>query len=206
MKIRFILPLSFLIGAFSGFSKEFSEYMALGRIVCLLPFFLLGYYVTKEHVEKLRRIPKLITVAITAGTAFLSFYIVRNDIFKAEVLYLRKYFPESEEFKYLLFRILVYVVAVAMIITLINLTSNKRSILSKIGTGTMTVYVLHLFTVPILEKFEIFINRPILYLGYSVFVTVLITLVYSHPFVKRIYDAVMDKLTGLILMKRKDEN
>lgn len=205
VKIRFLLPLSFLLGILSGYSKEFSEYLALGRVVCFLPFFLLGYYCTKEHVEKLRRLPKLISAAIVTVTALLSVYIVRKNIFKVEVLYLRKPFPEASEMTQMLYRILVYVVAVAMIAALINLTSQKRSFLSKLGTSTMTVYVLHLFTIPLLEKLEILKDRPYLYLVYSVFMTALITFVYSRPFVKRIYDAMMDKLAGLVLKKKNDE-
>lgn len=203
VKIRFLLPLSFLLGIFSGFSKEFSNYMALGRVICFLPFFLVGYYCTKDHVDKLRKIPKLVSVLILAVIGYLSYYIVDHKIFKVEVLYLRKPFPEDSEIKFMLFRSLVYLVALLMILVTINLTSNKKTLLSSIGSSTMTIYVLHLFTIPILEKYEILKDRPYLYLIYSVFMTALITLVYSHPLVRKLYDALMDKLIGLVLRKNK---
>ncbi len=206
VKIRFLLPLSFLLGLLSGYSKEFSEYLALGRVICFLPFFLLGYYCTKEHVEKLRRIPKAVAAAIVTATAILSAVIVREKLFPVEVLYLRKPYPEGEEEKQLIFRILVYVVAVVMIGALIKLTSRKKSFLSRIGTSTMTVYVLHLFTVPLLEKLELLKDRPYLYLLYSVLMTALITYIYSLPLVKRIYDAGMERLTALVINKNRAEN
>jgi fucose 4-O-acetylase-like acetyltransferase len=206
VRIRFILPLSFLVGLLSGFSKEFSEYMALGRIVCLLPFFLLGYFFRKEQVEKIRRIPKIFSVAVIAVTAFLSYYIVREELFSQGVLFLRKYFPQDQEVKYMLFRLLVYVLALAMIGALINLTGSRKSFLSRIGTGTLTIYVLHLFTIPLLEKLEILKDRPYLYLIYSLFMTALITYLYSLPLVKRIYDTIMDKFTAIIIKKNNGEN
>lgn len=206
VKIRFLLPLSFVFGILSGYSKEFSTYLALGRVFCFLPFFLLGYYCTKEHVEKLRRIPKPVFAAVAVVTALLSAFVAYKDIFKVEVLYLRKPYPEDDTLHHMLFRILVYVIAVAMIAVLVNLISKRRCFLSRIGTSTMTVYILHLFTTPSLAKLELFQDRPYLYLIYSVFMTALITYLYSLPIVKRIYDTFMDKLTALVIKKNNEEN
>ena len=199
VRIRFLLPLSFLLGIFSGLSQEFSEYLALGRTVCFLPFFLLGYYCTKVRVEKLRRIPRLVSATIIAATALLSAIIVKDKLFPPEILYLRKPFVEGEEMKQLLFRVLVYVVAVAMIGAMVNLSSGRRTLLSRIGTSTMTIYILHLFTIPLLEKLEILKDQPYLYLVYSVLMTALITYLYSLPLMKRIYDTIMNKLTALLI-------
>ncbi len=206
VRIRYILPLSFLIGLLSGFSKEFSEYMALGRIVCLLPFFLLGYYCKREHVERVKRLPKLLSVAVIAGTAVLSYVVVKEKLFSQEVLFLRKYFPQDKELKYMLCRLLVYVVALAMIAALMNLTGSKKCFLSRLGSSTLTIYVLHLFTIPLLEKLEILKDKPYLYLIYSIFMTALITYLYSLPLVKRGYDTIMDKLTAIVIKKNTDEN
>ncbi len=206
VKIRFLLPLSFVFGILSGYSKEFSSYLALGRVFCFLPFFLLGYYCTKEHVEKLRRIPKPVFAAVAVIAALLSVFIAYKDIFKVEVLYLRKPYPEDDTLNQMLFRILVYVIAVAMIGVLVNLISNRRSFLSRLGTSTMTVYILHLFTTPSLAKLEILKDRPYLYLLYSVVMTALITYLYSLPLVKRIYDTIMDKLTALVIKKNSGDN
>ena len=101
--------------------------------------------------------------------------------------------------KQLLFRVLVYVVAVAMIGAMVNLSSGRRTLLSRIGTSTMTIYILHLFTIPLLEKLEILKDQPYLYLVYSVLMTALITYLYSLPLMKRIYDTIMNKLTALLI-------
>jgi fucose 4-O-acetylase-like acetyltransferase len=199
VKIRFLLPLSFLFALFAGFSKEFSDYMALGRTICFLPFFLLGYYCTKEHIDKIRRVPKLLSLGIVTAVAVLTAYIVYNNIFSSEVLYLRRPYPQDSEITFMLFRALVYVVAIAMIVALINLITEKKTFLSTIGTRTMTVYILHLFTIPILEKFMILNKHPYLYLIYSVIVTAIIVYVYTRPIVGRVYDAFINKITNLFM-------
>lgn len=204
VKIRFLLPLSFVFALVSGFSKEFSDYMALGRMICFLPFFLLGYYFTKKQVDKIRRVPKVISFGVIVATAAVSAYSAINNVFEVEVLYLRRTYPEATEIKSMLFRLLVYVVAIAMIMAVINLTTAKKTFLSIIGTSTMTVYILHLFTIPILEKFEILKNQPYFYLFYSLFITAVIVYIYTRPVVKRIYDSFMDRLTGLIIKPASD--
>ncbi len=201
IRIRFLLPISFVIALFSGFSKEFSEYMALGRAICFLPFFLLGYYCTAGHIEKIRKLPKLLGAGVVALVAALSVYLAYQSGFATEVLYLRKYYPQNAEIKGMLYRILVYVVAIAMIFAITNLVTARKNLLSLVGQNTMTVYILHLFTIPLLEKLGLFKNQPWLYLVYSILMALLITYIYSLPVVKKGYDGIMNLLTGLILKK-----
>ncbi|MBP1755431.1 MAG: hypothetical protein H6Q59_1829 [Firmicutes bacterium] len=203
IKLKFVLPLSFAFALFSGFSKEFSEFMALGRMVCFLPFFLLGYYAVPEHIAKIRSLPKPLFALVPVFTGILSVFIVYRDIFDTELLFLRTYYPEGEEIRTMLFRLLILIVALAMLLTLINLVSAKKNFLTYLGTSTMTVYILHIFTIPALEKLELLKQQPYLYLVYSVLMTILITYIYSRPSVNRAYDRVMHKLTGLLLIKEK---
>lgn len=206
VKIRFLLPFSLLLGILSGFSGEFSGYLALGRAVCFFPFFLLGYYCKKEHIEKIKRIPKMICIVVIAATAVISVYVVKKDLFDETFLFLKSPYPKESRVTFLLYRVIIYVVAIAMTIVIINLTSSRKNFLSMIGANTMTVYILHLFTVPILEKFEIYKNNPILFLLYTIGAAILIVFLYSLPAVKRTYDLVMDKLVRIILRKRIEDS
>lgn len=201
VKIRFILPLSFLVGILSGFSKEFSTYMALGRVVCFLPFFLLGYYTKKEYIDKIRRIPKIAGIVIMLAAGALSVILTRNKNFKMEELFLRDYYPEDAGIEHMAYRIMIYAVALLMILALIIIMDGRKSFLSNIGQNTLTVYVLHLFTIPLLEKLEILYDRPYLYLAYSIIVTAIISYIYSLPIVKKIYNKIMNSLVGLIIPK-----
>lgn len=203
IKIRYILPLSFVFALGSGYSKEFSEFMALGRMVCFLPFFLLGYYCTSEHVNKIRKGSKMLSIMLLVTTGVLSAFVAFRDMIDTEVFFLRKYYPEGEEIKTMLFRLLIYAVASVMTIALINLITARKTFLSYIGASTMTVYILHIFTIPMLEKLELWKDRPYLYLVYTVFMTAVITYIYSLPIVKRAYDTIISVLTGLLLKKEK---
>jgi fucose 4-O-acetylase-like acetyltransferase len=199
LKIRYVVPLSFVFALGSGFSKEFSEFMTLGRLVCFLPFFLLGYYCTPENVTRIRRGSKLVSILLLVATGVASVFIAYRKMIDTEVFFLRSYYPDGEEISTMMSRLLIYVVALVMTHTLINLVTSKKTFLSYLGASTMTVYILHIFTVPLLEKLALWKDRPYLYLIYTVFMTALITFVYSRPTVKNVYGTIMDKLTGLLL-------
>lgn len=199
IKIRYILPLSFVVALLSGFSNEFSEFMTLGRFVCFLPFFLSGYYCTAVQVGRIRRVPKLLSVLLLLIVGSWSAFAAYKDLFDTEVLFLRTYYPQGDELHTLLYRLIIYIAAFAMIFVLLNLVSSCKTFLSHIGTSTITVYVLHVFTIPVLEKLKILENQPLYYMVYSVLMTFLITYIYSRPIVKRVYDMGMDKMLGLFI-------
>ncbi len=201
IKMRFLMPISIVIAVLCGWSKEFSEYMALGRVIYFLPFFLLGYYCTAEHITKIRKLPKLLGVVVVVVVASVSMYLSLKKWFKIEYLLLRKPYAQDEQLKGMLIRILIYIIAFAMIIAITNLMTARKNFLSYIGTSTLTIYVLHLFTIPVLAKIELFRKQPYLYLVYSFFIAALIVYIYSLPFVKKGYDLLMDKLTGLLIRK-----
>jgi fucose 4-O-acetylase-like acetyltransferase len=203
IKIRYVLPLSFIVALVSGYSNEFSEFMALGRFLSFLPFFLLGYYVTSEQVASIRKVPKWISVLLLLMVGIWSSLVAYQDLFDTEILFLRTYYPHGEELRSMLFRLVVYIVALVMTFVLLNVATSRKTFLSYIGSSTITVYVLHIFTIPVLEKLEILEDQPLYYLLYSVLMTIVITYIYSRPFVKHSYDLGMDKLSGLFIKKEE---
>ena len=111
VRIRFILPMSLVLGLMSGFSREFNTYLAIGRTVNLLFFFLLGYYCTRERVEKIRKCPKIISVCIIAITVIFACMLIFSSDVSRSALYLRSAYQEGQELKEFAIRLAVYVLA-----------------------------------------------------------------------------------------------
>lgn len=205
IKIRFILPFSFIFSILSGFSKEFSSHLTLGRVFSFLPFFLVGYYCSEKCIEKIRKTPKIVGLIISAGVGLLSVLIVRYNILEVGDLYFRKAYPKDSGAQHMFYRIMIYIVALLMIVALIILISNKKNFLSTIGQNTMTVYILHLFTIPLLEKLKLLYERPYLYTIYSILMTAIISYLYSRPIVSRIFNKLMNGIVSLIMVKNKEK-
>lgn len=204
IKIRFLLPLSILLGLFSGFTREFSGYLSLGRVVGMLPFFLLGYYSTKEkHWKVISNLPKSLSIGAILFTSTLSAYLARDEGFQKSALYLRGPYPQEAELEGLFLRLMIYIIAFIMICAMINLTSSKKLKITRIGASTLTIYVIHLYIVNILERFAILIDYPIAYIPYAIVISIIFVYVLSRSSVKRGYDWVLDKLTNTIIKKKQ---
>lgn len=204
LKIKYLLVFSILLGLFSGFTREFSSYMTLGRLINMLPFFLLGYYSNREkHWNAIRKIPKVFSVIVIVVTAGISAYLTTVEGFKKSVLFLRDPYPQDDEINGLLMRVAIYIIAAAMIGAFINLTSTKKTWYTEIGSNTLTVYIIHLFIVIILEKFEILNDHPMLYIPYAIVMSIVIVYLCSRPVVRKCYDYIMGQLASIIIKKDK---
>ncbi|MGN1157193.1 MAG: acyltransferase family protein [Agathobacter sp.] len=200
IRIRYVLPLSFVIGAVAGVSNEMGEYLSLGRIMGFSCFFLLGYFITPEHVEKLRSkthvLPVIIIIAAFAFAAYAS-YGHRMPI---ECILFRKAYPNDALLEWIGIRILLYAIALLMIYACLNLMTDKKTRLTKVGENTLTVYILHLFVIRVLDSsyFNIFKNNSYVYAAYLSIFTVLITYLFSRDSVKRVYQKIMNACTKCI--------
>lgn len=58
IKIPHIFEISFIIFLTAGLVPFFNDKFALGRMLSFFPFFLMGYYCTEEHLEKIRSLRK----------------------------------------------------------------------------------------------------------------------------------------------------
>lgn len=160
VRIRFILPFSILIGLLSGFSREIGSFLSIGRAVNLLFFFLLGYYCTKEKIEKLRKLPKILGVVPIIITGLCAYFMIYRFEWSRHLLFMKRSYMEGSVKEEIIVRIMIYIVASLMIFALVRLCSNKKNAFTYIGTNSVSVYVIHLFIVKIIERFYDFSQAP----------------------------------------------
>lgn len=212
VRVRYILPISFLIGLISGCFEAFDSDLALGRIFGFLPFFMLGYFLTPEHIEKIRKIPKWIPLfALAASVGFILFAHYNYKLewteflcFPHQMLFLRNSYHECKLSitEGLIARTAIYLFALAIIFALIALMPRKQTKLTTIGKNTMTVYVLHLFLLPHIKDLDLFGSSGWDYIIFSFIFSVIITLLFSAPPVAKAYDFIMGKIENLIFRKQ----
>ncbi len=200
VRIRYILPLSFIFGVLSGFSDEFTEKMSLSRVINYLPFFLLGYFCKKEHIDRIRKIPKWISMLVLALYGLVSYFLSKYDLMNVEVLYMRKPYSKiaQSSLTSAFGRIFIYISAIIIIICLINLFSSTSTWYSKIGQNSLTVYVLHLVAVSNIRNIDLPWDRTPYYLIYSIIVSFILSYLFSRDIVIKLYKNSMDFITKLV--------
>ena len=162
--VRFsgLLPVSLILYLLAGQIEEFGSFMSLGRALSYFPFFLLGYYCSKERLawfQGLRRKP-LLLVLLGAALIGITLLLMHSDIKVGWYLLKQSVhsFPDMMWWEDTVMRVLIFFVACGWIILMINIIPSKKSFISYIGMNTMPVYVFHLTLRYVIEFYGIYIG------------------------------------------------
>lgn len=213
----------FIAGPFEAFIHSYGfrfrgtsfSYM---RILSYLPYFFIGNFLSKDSMVKLyntlycyKPVKIILLVNMFLCIAFL-------DTTNAEMIFKGKFgivaMEGSLPYK-ITYVLLGYIVALIMSFFIINIVSDKKSILTRIGDRTLPIYLFHVFIVnmikkiALLDKLHPFVLLPLLFL-----LAVLITLfLENNLFIKCTYYLYnpleffkIVKNTTLRLVKRADTN
>ena len=136
-----------IIMMFLAGMMPFGEYLALGRMFSYYPFFLIGYYCSKETLDKVRTLKKhpviivLLAAVLVAVSIWLVFYGPRLSWFLLKDNAAALGVPLLEDF---LCRALVFALACGWIVLMVNILPSTRNFLCYVGTNTMPIYIFHL--------------------------------------------------------------
>ncbi|MDR3063741.1 MAG: acyltransferase family protein [Methanobrevibacter sp.] len=162
VKIRYIFWISLAFGLIIGLFPIRDNTILITKTVCLLPVFLLGYYIKnpesgpniKKFVSFFDKIFKnkyiiLIIFLITLGVLTAIFSQWDYQIFQFKTSY------ESLDLRIrdgILTRFVAIMSGVILIFLLYYLMPNKKTFLTKIGVNSFAIYIFHYYFVTLLNK------------------------------------------------------
>lgn len=213
---------AFICALLAGNCQQIGRYLSLSRIIVFFPFFLSGYiyrkyqkvfveWIIKKEQERAIRLSKNKTklhkadsskigfvIALLALLAIICFCWINCDIVNRNWLYEATSYDKSN-YCYG-FRILHIITAYIMLLVLYQLIPNRRiCMLSKIGTSTLQIYLLHGFIIKFIDKYEFIellkqLDTPVETI-IILLIAIIITIVLSGNIIKRILN--------ILLMKKK---
>lgn len=198
----------------AGFIPFLDEDMAGGRIASFLIFYILGYKMTKEHVEKIRNIPKAVGVITLAVLLAACFAYSRSKFPPVDILLLRGPFAEFGvgPAAGTLWRIGIFISAMLWIFVFINLLPRGRTWMTTLGQRTMTVYLLHIFVRNIIKYYGVLHGGSPEYYAIIIGLVIVCLWLFSRRFVVKGYDAMIDgiyagimRIIGLLPGRRNNE-
>lgn len=195
INIKYILPISIILGLMVGLVPKYTGYLSLGRTIAFLPFFLAGYYTNKDSINKIKKSSKLISSLIILISLCVAIYVAKNNIVDYKFLYLSNSYSSSglNMLQGILLRLALYILATLTSASIINLIPNKKFSLTKLGENTMVIYIGHSFILLTLNKFVPQFNYLIL------IVPILIVFILSRPKLNNIYNNCMNFINYRIL-------
>lgn len=142
-KLKFPILLLFLVNLYIGLIDEANRFLSISRTIAFFPFFMLGYYIHEEHIEKIRKVSKKIIIPLLIILLTITF-ILSNNIINVELFKNAQSYHISgvRNLKGMAVRCFQFIVAIGISICLINLISANNNLMSKIGQKTITIYIL----------------------------------------------------------------
>lgn len=189
VKIKFILPISMIASFLAGMIPFLNETLSIGRIFSFLPFYLLGYFCSREQIEKIQNLPK--SIGFLLLSALVGFSIIMSyDKIDIETWQLKAPFFELGlgNLEGIGYRVLFFIVALGWIITLLILSPKKKTWLVPIGQNTMSVYILHIFIRYFLKATHLLDGQGIWMYVSLILSTFISVWLFSRPIVAKAYD------------------
>lgn len=190
IRFKYILPLSIVLYFAVGQITWLDNTLAGGRVVSYLPFFLLGFYCTKEHIEKIQRlklVPTIILGICLIGASVLLAYLVPTP----SDFYLLKRdaaFIGIEWWADLLMRLVDFILPCLWIVFMLNIVPKGKSYLTYVGVTTMPIYILHLVVRYWVRDTGFPDGNMFVYYGCIIGLASLCVVVFSSKPVAKVYD------------------
>ncbi|NLW15687.1 MAG: acyltransferase family protein, partial [Erysipelothrix sp.] len=184
VRVKNILLITLIIGTLSGLFSEYTDYLSLAKFFGFTPYFIAGYFITDKHVEMIRSVSKKYSLMILVTVlVFASMFLYFE--FPVQFLWLDRPYRELTDNMQLalVLSVIQYFIGFLGAFLFINLSRNKASKVTDIGSKTLPIYMLHTY---LLSPFILLKDSPLnefIKLGLIIFSTILIVLLLSSQFV-----------------------
>lgn len=161
VKFQWLLPLSLIMYLAAGQIEEFGDFMALGRMVSYFPFFLLGYYCSKERLAWVQQLKNHKVILAVWGIVLVVISIILCKYGPSVGWYLLRESVDSFKIPWwydTLGRIGIFFLSSAWIIWMVNVLPSKKNFISFVGMNTMPVYIFHLTLRYVIQFYGLYIG------------------------------------------------
>ncbi len=182
-KLKHPIVIAFILGLGIGCIDYAGSFLSISRTFVFFPFFLIGFYLEKEHLEFLKKsvfkVASIFTVLVIVY--LLSFFTLEEE----RGFLLGKYSYAKLGFSYMegiITRSVLYVVMTLGVLTFLAWVPKGQTMFTNLGQKTAYIYLLHFLLMGLVHSFPWFNEFAIWQLPLILLTAVLITIVLSsHP-------------------------
>lgn len=217
VKLKGILIIAFLISPLIMFLPKEQMILAINKTVGFLFFFLLGYFCTKEHIAKIRKIPWFVAlpllILILGGTyLLLAKGVLPYGGTKAIFMYTATMPELVDDFGTAWLGLAAYygsmIVALLCSVLVIAASPGRKTFLAKIGGDTLPLYLSHTYFIILLDMlFAAYAIPHGAEYGIVLMLSAVLIILFSTPIYRKIFHAVYETIIGMIYphpLKKKE--
>ncbi len=161
IKFKWALPMSITMMLIAGL-LPLDQYFALGRAFSYFPFFMIGYYCSKETLDWVRTLKKkpVILTLLAVALVWASYWFQHTKLTLGWYLLKTSYtnFSYLAWYEDVLYRAALFCVACGWIVLMVNILPSKKNFLSHVGVNTMPVYIFHLGLRQVMRVYGLYVE------------------------------------------------
>ncbi len=211
IKPYYLIPGSFLLGLAVGYLSHIGNTFSLSRIFVFLPFFVIGFCLPKESLDKILnlriRFLALIFNLITFGVLVLGRDKIKPFL---NIIYGASSYSKSLK-GYITYGALIrgiwYLTAILLSIALMLLVPRCKLFFSVLGERTMQIYMTHIWVRNglVYSGFFAMIKAGPRYYGFLVFAgSILLTFILANSLLKKVYEVLMAQALWCKVVKKSE--
>ena len=198
------IVISILVSLFVGFTN-ISTLFSLARTFSFFPYFLAGYLLPKETVEKARSLKKVYVLLGFVAVIAVSFMIQRQNV-GVYALYMSVPYKNLEMalWQSLIVRMVLLATGFLCILGFLAIAWEKHSVITTLGRNSVLVFLIHSGIIRLLMKVagDKIDNGPVSILLSLAFTTV-VCFLFGNQYTAKAYNTVIKSISGLILKDGK---
>ncbi|MDQ0413531.1 acyltransferase family protein [Mesobacillus stamsii] len=193
------LLIAFGVGLGVGYVDWISNYLSLSRTFVFFPLFLLGYHLTKNHIQALTRPSFKIGALLSFTVVFLGFYF-HPEIDYKWLLGSKPYsMMEAATISSMFTRLGFYLLSLLMVFSFLSIVPKKQYFFTELGKNTLYVYLLHGFFIRTFRESEVqnFFHSPERFI-LLVFIALVLTFILSSKYTAALAQPLIEFKTSRI--------
>lgn len=185
------ISISILIAMLVGY-VEF-PYLSFSRTLVFFPFFLIGYYLDKNHLKRLTK-PSVRMISVILMLLLLIVYYINPD-FNEQWLFGSKSFDQLGDvtFHAMIKRLIIIAVSLLMVFSFLSFISQNQQVYTKWGTQTLYVYLLQGFIIQYfrISEWENIFDDVVSFIILTI-ISIIVTLLLSSKVVSAITQPIIE--------------
>ena len=181
-KFKHPIIISIIVAVLAGYEPLIGSYLSLSRTIVFMPFFLLGYYCNRGHLEKIKNIPAQTALAVVFLSILILFLVSSFDL--GFLFNDRGYEMMDINHWYAgFFRLAFLIWSMILTVCVLALVPKKQKWYSDFGRRTMQVYLTHGFVLGGLVGLGLAnaVTEPVQIIVFLMLVTMLTIFLSTQP-------------------------
>lgn len=204
-RVKGIVILAFFVGIYCGCIGEAERFFSISRTVSFFPYFILGYKFKKESIEKIRKVPKIYSLALIIAAFAVTVFLNISETMPVKMYELIQSYSATklDNMQGMVLRGTIYIIATIIIFALVNLMPDKEFPITIYGQRTLCIYVLSSFVIipthRFMTKAEISIEEMPIQIIVALGITAMTFIITGNKYVNKGYNTLMEKISSYLI-------